>query len=235
MTPFVPPPGYSRIRVVQSFAELLATPLAHGVNAICWERTLPGDFVAVVAALGPGSGVAPVDEVRLRGLPMGPAGRRAVDAIVADLQSLRAAGHQPSVDRIDGYPGDRDDELPVDVFSFHVDSATVPTDTFLCTYSGAPSEGLRDDQATPRCAEPRQRARLLARFGGGEGPHFEAWLAENFHDLHFEPAAGAQPFSFGNGNLWRIAVAHPQSRVPACIHRAPRPAGGSPPRLLLIS
>lgn len=38
MTPFTPHPGYARINVVKSFAELVATPFAGGVNALCWER-----------------------------------------------------------------------------------------------------------------------------------------------------------------------------------------------------
>ena len=79
------------------------------------------------------------------------------------------------------------------------------------------------------------RARLLARFGGDDGEEFRAWLSENFHDLHYVPVAQARPFSFGVGNLWRIAVAWPGCPVPACIHRAPEDLPGLPGRLLLIS
>ncbi len=46
------PPGYPRARAVASFADLLATPLDRGVNALCWPRTLPAGFETVVAALG---------------------------------------------------------------------------------------------------------------------------------------------------------------------------------------
>ena len=45
----------------------------------------------------------------------------------------------------------------------------------------------------------------------------------------------AEPFSFGLGNLWRIAVEYPDSPVPPCVHRAPATIPGRPPRLLLIS
>ncbi|GBL30287.1 hypothetical protein EMGBS10_14370 [Opitutia bacterium] len=31
-----------RVRQVRGFEELLATPFADGVNALCWERSLPG-------------------------------------------------------------------------------------------------------------------------------------------------------------------------------------------------
>lgn len=43
------------------------------------------------------------------------------------------------------------------------------------------------------------------------------------------------PSYFGIGNLWRIAVDHPESPVPSCIHRAPANLRGGRPRLLLIN
>ena len=48
MTSFTPPPGYTRIQVVTSFQELVSTPFAEGINALCWPRTLPGNFSEVV-------------------------------------------------------------------------------------------------------------------------------------------------------------------------------------------
>ena len=39
--------------------------------------------------------------------------------------------------------------------------------------------------------------------------------------LHYAPLPHARSFSFGKGNLWRIAVDYPGSPVPPCIHRAP--------------
>jgi hypothetical protein len=33
--------GYPRIQQVNSFQELVSTPFAGGVNALCWQRTLP--------------------------------------------------------------------------------------------------------------------------------------------------------------------------------------------------
>jgi hypothetical protein len=230
------PVGYDRIAVVGSFDELVGTPMAGRVNAICWPRDLPGDFAEVLAALDPGDGISHVDEPRLAGLPVGPAGRTAVATLLADLQRLRERGHEPGVDCVRGYSRDQQDrDLPTDVMSFHVDSATVPTDTFLCTYAGAPSEGLRNDEAVRRIDDPDLRARLLARHGGADGDGFRDYLTEHFHDLHYRPVSGARPFSFGVGNLWRIAVAWPGCPVPPCVHRAPAAGPGEPPRLLLIS
>ena len=78
-------------------------------------------------------------------------------------------------------------------------------------------------------------AELLKLFGGKDGAAFLDYLNENFYDLHYAPMPQAQPFYFGQGNLWRIALEYPDSPVPPCIHRAPDPVPGQPPRLLLIS
>jgi hypothetical protein len=137
---------------------------------------------------------------------------------------------------IHGYPRDEDPgPVATDVFSFHVDSATVETDTWLCTYHGPPSEGLRNEEAQRRVDVPATRNELLKQFGGDDDEAFRDYLSEYCYDLHYAPAPSARPFSFGQGNLWRIAVAWPGSPVPPCIHRAPITGPGQPPRLLLIS
>ena len=51
MTPALLPIGYGCLRVVGSFEELIATPLCEGVNAVCWQRTLWGDFGEVARQL----------------------------------------------------------------------------------------------------------------------------------------------------------------------------------------
>ena len=100
---------------------------------------------------------------------------------------------------------------------------------------GRSSEGLRNDEAR-RCVDiPETRAELLKLFGQEDNEEFLEFLNENCYDLHYVGLPGAQPFSFGFGNLWRIAVDYPGSPVPPCIHRAPDNLPGQPPRLLLIS
>ena len=79
---------------------------------------------------------------------------------------------------------------------------------------------------------PETRDRLLALHGGADDEAFAAYLAENAFDLHYLPRPAAEPYDFGRGNLWRIAIQHPGAPVAPCIHRAPR---GPLPRLLLIS
>lgn len=223
-------------RDVESFAALVATPFAEGINAVCWRRQLSGDFAEVVARLGPGEGIVSLDEARLCALPLTDAGRRAIECMLEDLRRLRSHGFAPELNCIYGYPHDEDDEtFPTDVYSFHADRAPIAAETWLCTYHGAASEGLRNDEAQRRVDVSAIRAELLRRFGGNDDSDFAAYLEETCHDLHYLPLPHAQPFSFGVGNLWRIAVDHPGKLVPPCIHRAPLTRPEDPPRLLLIS
>jgi hypothetical protein len=226
------------IRRVASFAELLTTPFASGVNALCWPRVLAGNFAEVVACLGAGEGepITVLDEAQLAALPLSPAGRLAADAMLADLALLRAHDCDPVLNCIHGYP--RDEEpgpVITDVFSYHADRAPVEASTWLCTYHGPASEGLPNEAAQRRVDLPPTRAALWALYGGSDEAEFGEFLSEHCYDLHYAPQEGAQPFSFGIGNLWRIAVAYPGSPVPPCIHRAPATLPGQPARLLLIS
>jgi hypothetical protein len=236
MNPLLPPFCNSGVKLVDGFEELIATPFRDGVNALCWPRELPGDFSEVARLLQGHAGIKGLDEAHLRSLPVSPAGRVAIEILLADQQLLRDHGLHPELNCILAYP--REEEpgaVLTDVYSFHADSAMAEADTWLCTYHGAPSEGLRNDEAKRRVDVPETRAALLAEFGGPDDADFLDYLEENCYDLHYAPVAGAQPFSFGVGHLWRIAVDYPGSPVPPCIHRAPQETAGQPPRLLLIS
>jgi hypothetical protein len=225
-----------RVRCVKSFEALLAARFDDGINAFCWERSLPGDFAEAVENLGAGEGILALDEAHLARLPVDAAGRAAIEILLEDQRLLRAHDREPVLNCIYGYP--RDDQpgpVRTDVFSFHVDRAPVEADTWLCTYHGAPSEGLQHGEAQRRVDIPATRAELLALFGGDDGHDFREWLSEHCYDLHYAALPGARPFSFGVGNLWRIAVQWPGSLVPPCVHRAPDPLPGESPRLLLIS
>jgi hypothetical protein len=116
-----------------------------------------------------------------------------------------------------------------------VDSATVEADTWLCTYHGPSSEGLKNEEAIRRVDIPETRAELLRLFGGEDDEGFREHLSDQCFDLHYLPVGEARSFAFGQGNLWRIAVAYPGCPVPPCIHRAPETLPGQTPRLLLIS
>lgn len=236
MASFTLPCDYRRIKVVGSFNELVTTPFADGINALCWPRSLPGDFAEVVARLGAGEGIVTLDDTQLASLAVSAAGRMAIDVLLEDQRRLRDHARDPVLNCIHGYP--RDEEpgpVRTDVFSFHADSAPVEADTWLCTYYGAASEGLRNDEARQRVDLPETRAELLQLFAGEDDDDFREFLSEHCYDLHYAAAPQARPFSFGVGNLWRIAVEWPASPVPPCIHRAPDPEPGQPSRLLLIS
>lgn len=236
LAPGALPTDYPRLKVVTSFEELVATRFGDGVNALCWHRTLPGDFEEVVTRLALSGGMASLDDDRLRALPLSAAGRAAVEVLIADQQRLRALGLAPLLDCIHGYPRDEEPSVvPLDVYSFHADSATVETDTWLCSYTESASEGLRNEEALRCIDSPATRAELLKLYGGADDAGFAEFLHERCFDLHYMPAAEARPFSFGLGNLWRIAVDYPGSPVPPCVHRAPANLPGRPPRLLLIS
>lgn len=236
MTPFTLPSGYDRIKLVSSFHELVTTPFANGVNALCWPRILSGDFGEVVRHLEVSAGITTIDGDRLLSLPVSAEGRVAVDRLLEDQQLLRSHGLDPVLDCINGYvESERSGAMRTDVRSFHADSATDEADTYLCTYFGRSSEGLRNDDAIRRADVPETRAELLRLFGGEDDETFVEYLNENFYDLHYAAVAEAQPFSFGQGNLWRIAIDYPGSPVPPCVHRAPDTVPGEPPRLLLIS
>jgi len=236
MTPFSPPAGYPRIRIVHSFHELISTPFGDGINALCWQRSLPGNFHEVVERLKGSGGITTLDEALLNSLPVSAAGKAAIQILIEDQRLLTEHGLSPILDCIQGYPRDGEPgAVRTDVYSFHADSATAEADTWLCTYYGPSSEGLRNDEAVRRVDIPETRAELLREFGGEDDGDFVEFLNDHCYDLHYAPVSGAQPFSFGQGNLWRIATEYPGSPVPPCIHRAPENIPGQLPRLLLIS
>jgi hypothetical protein len=71
--------------------------------------------------------------------------------------------------------------------------------------------------------------KLYDREGENEG--FEAFLIENFFDLHYQANPNAHPINLGLGHLWRLAIDYPESKVRPCVHRAPKEKTN---RLLLI-
>lgn len=236
--PFVPPEGYDRVRVVDSFDALVAAPFGPRVNAACWRRAPEGDFEELAACFADGDEIVSLEEDRLLALRGGlsAGGRLAVDAVLRDQALLRAHGLSPGLECVPRYRRDAPGRaVPTDVYSFHADRATVAADTYLCSYNGAATEGLRNDGARRRIDDPATRAALLAEFRRAGAEDFDAYLAENCYDLHYAALPGAVPFSFGLGNLWRVAVDYPGCPVPPCLHRAPEEPPGRIPRLLLIS
>ena len=224
------------VRIVGSFEELISTPFSGEVNALCWPRTLAGDFDEIARVVGPLDEITGLEEDDLMSLTLSPAGQLARAQLIADLNLLRDARLEPSLDLIPGYPRDPESgPVPIDVYDWHADSANTLADTFLCSYTVASSEGIANSEAICRIDIPETRAALLKLYGGADDAGFAAWCHEHHYDLHYAALPNARVFSFGFGNLWRISTQCPGSPVLPCVHRAPVTKPGQPPRLLLIS
>jgi hypothetical protein len=223
----------NQIHCVTNFQDLVSTPFKGEINAICWTRKLIGDFAEIANKIELNENIAVLDEDDLFKLQLSEQGQLAREIILNDLKVLKASGKAPILNLIKCY--DRDETypfFPTDVYSFHVDCSPVPTDTFLCTYYGEPSEIVPNAQAIQKVLVPEIRDELKKIYGGAD-EGFELFLSEHFFDLHYMPKPEAQPISLGLGNLWKLAVKHPESKVLPCLHRAPKEKTGQH-RLLMI-
>ena len=223
----------NQIGVVSSFTDLVQAEFKDSMNAFCWHRNLEGDFEEIVAQLTLKDNITVITPLDLMALQLTNKGRIARDVILQDIQLLTEYGAAPTLNLLKCY--ERDDTFPfitTDVYSFHVDSSPIATDTFLCTYRGATSDLISNVHAIPKIEIPEIRKKL---FELHEGPldEFDAFLKEHFFDLHYEAKPEAEPINLGIGNLWRLAVEHPNQQVLPCIHRAPIENEGEY-RLLLI-
>lgn len=226
-------PAENQIHCVTNFQDLVSTPFHGAMNAICWTRKLTGDFAEIVNKVALNENIAVLDQEELCELQLSEQGQLAREILLHDLKVLKAHGASPILNVIKCY--ERDDAcpfFPTDVYSFHVDRSPVPTDTFLCTYYGEPSEILPNAQAQQKVLVPEIRDELKKLYcGAAEG--FESFLSEHFFDLHYLTTPAARPISLGLGHLWRLAIDHPESQVPPCVHRAPKEKAGQN-RLLMI-
>ena len=223
----------NQIHSVTNFHDLVSTPFQGEVNAICWTRQLIGDFSEIVRKVDLKGNMVTIEEEELREFELSEQGQLARQILLNDLQLLKTHGAAPVLNVIKQY--DRDDAVSffsTDVYSFHVDRSPIPTDTFLCTYYGESSELLPNSQAKMKVFIQEIRDKLKKLYDGPDAG-FESFLTEHFFDLHYQPKPNARPISLGQGNLWKLAVDHPKSKVPPCIHRAPKEKAGQS-RLMLI-
>jgi hypothetical protein len=222
-----------QIHCVTNFQDLVSTSFGGETNAICWTRKLAGDFSEIVNKIELRGNITAIEQEELHELKLSEQGQLAREILLNDLEILRDYGASPILNVINYY--DRDDTylfLPTDVYSFHIDRSPVPIDTFLCTYYGESSEILPNSQGKRKVLIPEIRDELKKLYhGADEG--FESFLSEHFFDLHYQAQPNARPIRLGLGHLWRLAVDHPKSQVPPCIHRAPKEKSGQN-RLLMI-
>lgn len=222
----------NQVGIVASFAELVNTHFQGSTNALCWHRNLDGDFKEIVSKLQLKENITEVSANDLLALQLSEKGSTAREIILNDLQLLTDFGASPSLNLLKCY--ERDDEfgfISTDVYSWHVDRSPVGTDTFLCTYYGAASDIIPNDEVLQKILIPEVREKLKELHDGPES-EFEDFLKENYFDLHYQAKPNAEPVNLGLGHLWRLAVDHPEQKVLPCVHRAPVEKGEY--RLLLI-
>lgn len=223
----------NQIQVVSTFSELVNTSFQGDMNAICWYRNLAGDFKEIVSKLQLKENITEISVADLLELKLSENGHIAREIILNDLRLLADFGASPSLNLLKNY--DRDEELDfisTDVYSFHVDRSPIGTDTFLCTYHGAASDIIPNNQVEQKILIPEIREKLKKLHDGPEA-EFETFLKDYFFDLHYQPKPNAEPVNLGSGHLWRLAVDHPVQQVLPCVHRAPVENNGEY-RLLLI-
>lgn len=223
----------SQTGMVSTFSELVNTNFQGAMNAICWSRNLVGDFKEIVSKLQLKENITEVSIEDLLALQLSEKGDMARETILSDLQLLADLGASPSLNLLKSYERDEElDFISTDVYSYHVDRSTIGTDTFLCTYHGAASEILPNNQVEQKILIPEIREKLKELHNGPEA-EFETFLKEYYFDLHYQPKPNAQPINLGAGHLWKLAVDHPEQKVLPCVHRAPTENDGEY-RLLLI-
>jgi hypothetical protein len=223
----------SQVKVVSAFDELINTGFEGAKNAICWHRNLAGDFKEVVAKLQFKENITEISIEELLALSLSLEGAIAREIILNDLKLLTALGASPILNLLKSYERDEElDFISTDVYSYHVDRSPIAAETFLCTYNGAASDILPNDQVEQQVLIPEIRQQLQDLYDGPEAG-FEDFLKEHFFDLHYRPKATAVPLNLGVGHLWKLAVDHPEQEVLPCVHRAPLENDGEY-RLLLI-
>ncbi|MCC5024989.1 MAG: hypothetical protein J6386_20340 [Candidatus Synoicihabitans palmerolidicus] len=130
---------FSCVRVVGSFKELVETPFAEGVNAMCWPRELRGDFAEVVTKVVELAGdeeIVSLDAEALMSLELSATGRDARAVLMADLARLSEQSLEPNLDCIPAYSSDGEEGVfSTDVYGWHADAAPVIADTYLCSYT----------------------------------------------------------------------------------------------------
>lgn len=222
-----------QIAVVSTFAELININFPGAVNAVCWERDLVGDFKEIVSKLQLKENITEVTIDDLLSLRLSENGHVAREIILNDLELLSNFGALPSLNLLKSYERDEEfDFISTDVYSYHVDRSPVGTSTFLCTYYGAASDILPNDQVIQKILIPEIREKLRKLYDGSEAG-FDKFLEEYYFDMHYQPKSNACPINLGLGNLWKLAVDNPEQKVLPCIHRAPKENDGEY-RLLLI-
>ena len=100
----------SQIQSVTSFQDLMQTPFEGVVNALCWNRTLEGDFAEIVGKIVCHENMCVVLPQDLLALELTEQGQLAREIILNDLKMLEEQGAAPVLNVIKNY--ERDEDFP---------------------------------------------------------------------------------------------------------------------------
>jgi len=222
-----------QIQIVNSFEELISKPFQGKVNAIGWIRQSDANFKEIVDQLKLFEDITEITIEDLNALNLSSHGINARNIIIQDFNDFSNTGHSPSLNLLKKYPTDNEfDFISTDVYSFHVDRSPEPTDTILCTYYGASSDIIANENAIKKIEIPEVREKLFQLYDD-ISITFEEFLVDNYFDMHYECLSKEEIINLGNVHIWRLAVDHPYLEVRPSIHRAPR-ENPNELRLLLI-
>ena len=99
-------PDFPCTKIVNTLDELINTPFDKSTNALCWKRTLSGNFYEIPIQFGGYNEIFSLEEGDLYSLDLSKDGQAARDLLVQDLGLLRKLGLEPSLDCIPFYPRD---------------------------------------------------------------------------------------------------------------------------------
>src|SRR6185312_11128608 len=106
----------NQILCVTNFQELVSTPFHGEINAICWPRTLTGNFSEIVKKIKLNENIATIEERELLELQLSESGQVARDILLDDLKLLKAYGASPILNLISHYERDETYQFfPTDV------------------------------------------------------------------------------------------------------------------------
>ena len=169
-----------QIKIFTTFNELVNSRFQGNTNAFCWQRNLQGDFGEIARSLQLKDDITEVSVDDLFALQLSDKGHTARQTILNDIKLLTSFGAAPSLNLLKCY--ERDEEfsfISTDVYSYHVDRSPIAADTFLCTYHGAASDILPQDQALQKILIPEIREELR-KLHHGNDESFETFLQEHF-------------------------------------------------------
>ncbi len=149
------PSEKQQIQFVSNFQDLTSVPFLGETNAMCWNRSLVGDFSEIVDQIELKDAMKVIELEELKALKLSDNGQLAVEILLNDFKLLSDYGASPVLNIIKSYEKDPTNPFfPTDVYSFHVDRSPIPTDTFLCTYLGESSEILPNSNAIQKVLVP---------------------------------------------------------------------------------